>query len=107
MLFKSVVLCISTTLSKIYHKMKIQLPFLTEFLCHNVNKPNCFISVISIISLQYGRLYNITLGNHEYEKNGTIYTPLLLCQKSYRNGTIFPGNETFEIDAEVTTGIYA
>ncbi|XP_035509919.1 mucolipin-3 [Morone saxatilis] len=58
---------------------------------------------IDYIIGQYGRLHNITVGNHEYKKNGSIYTPLLLCQDFYRNGTIFPGSETFEIDANVET----
>lgn len=53
---------------------------------------------------QYGNLYNITLGNHEYEKNGDLYSPLWLCQMFYRNGSVYAGNETFEIDAEVDTG---
>ncbi|TNM88212.1 hypothetical protein fugu_006433 [Takifugu bimaculatus] len=52
---------------------------------------------------QYGNLYNITLGNHEYEKNGDLYSPLTLCQTFYRNGSVYAGNETFEIDAEVDT----
>ncbi|XP_077389597.1 mucolipin-3 isoform X2 [Festucalex cinctus] len=52
---------------------------------------------------QYGRLHNITVGNHEYEKTGSVYTPLSLCQEFYRNGTIYPGNDTFEIDAHVET----
>uniref|UniRef100_A0A3Q3VLN2 Uncharacterized protein n=1 Tax=Mola mola TaxID=94237 RepID=A0A3Q3VLN2_MOLML len=55
---------------------------------------------------QYQNLCNITLGNHEYERKGTGFTPLSLCQKYYRNGSIFPGNESFEIDAEVDTGEY-
>ncbi|AWP10638.1 putative mucolipin-3-like isoform 4 [Scophthalmus maximus] len=58
---------------------------------------------IDYIIEQYGHLHNITVGNHEYEKNGAVYTPLSLCQEYYRNGTIFPGNETFEIDAQVQT----
>ncbi|XP_041790511.1 mucolipin-3 isoform X2 [Chelmon rostratus] len=58
---------------------------------------------IDYIMGQYERLHNITVGNHEYEKNGTGYTPLSLCQEFYRNGTIFPGSETFEIDAQVDT----
>lgn len=53
---------------------------------------------------QYGNLYNITLGNHEYEKNGDLYSPLSLCQTFYRNGSVYAGNETFEIDAEVDMG---
>ncbi|XP_071342537.1 mucolipin-3 isoform X1 [Trachinotus anak] len=58
---------------------------------------------IDYIIKQYGLLHNITVGNHEYQKNGTVYSPLLLCQEFYRNGTIYPGNETFEIDATVET----
>ncbi|XP_026179235.1 mucolipin-3 isoform X2 [Mastacembelus armatus] len=54
---------------------------------------------INYIIEQYGLLHNITVGNHEYEKN----TPLSLCQEFYRNGTIYPGNETFEIDSQVET----
>ncbi|XP_028259080.1 mucolipin-3 [Parambassis ranga] len=58
---------------------------------------------IEHIITQYGLLHNITVGNHEYEKNGGVYTPLSLCQQFYRNGTIYPGNETIEIDAHVDT----
>ncbi|MEQ2272360.1 hypothetical protein XENORESO_020157, partial [Xenotaenia resolanae] len=59
---------------------------------------------IEYIILQHGLLYNNTVGNHEYEKNGTTYTPLLLCQEFYRNGSIYSGTETVEIDAHVETG---
>ncbi|XP_069560868.1 mucolipin-3 [Brachyistius frenatus] len=52
---------------------------------------------------QYGLLHNITVGNHEYEKRGGLYAPLSLCQEFYRNGSIYPANETFEIDAHVET----
>ncbi|XP_068599930.1 mucolipin-3 [Brachionichthys hirsutus] len=52
---------------------------------------------------QYEHLQNITVGNHAYQKEDGFYTPLSLCQEFYRNGTIFPGNETFEINAEVDT----
>ncbi|XP_029285359.1 LOW QUALITY PROTEIN: mucolipin-3 [Cottoperca gobio] len=58
---------------------------------------------IDYIIEQYGHLHNITVGNHAYDKNGTFYTPLTLCQEFYRNGTIYPDDETFEIDAEVET----
>ncbi|XP_022065181.1 mucolipin-3 [Acanthochromis polyacanthus] len=58
---------------------------------------------IEYILKQYGHLHNITVGNHEYEKNGGIYTPLSVCQDFYRNGTIYSGNDTFEIDAHVDT----
>uniref|UniRef100_A0A8C6V1W0 Mucolipin extracytosolic domain-containing protein n=1 Tax=Neogobius melanostomus TaxID=47308 RepID=A0A8C6V1W0_9GOBI len=59
---------------------------------------------IDYIIEQYRLLHNTTVGNHEYEKNGTQYSSLELCQAYYRNGTIYPGNETFEIDAEVENG---
>ncbi|CAG5863546.1 mucolipin-3 [Menidia menidia] len=58
---------------------------------------------IDYIVTQYGQLYNNTVGNHAYEKNGSNYTPLSMCQEFYRNGTIHPGAETFEIDAHVDT----
>ncbi|XP_071773416.2 mucolipin-3 [Centroberyx gerrardi] len=58
---------------------------------------------IDYVIEQYGLLRNITVGNHAYEKEGVIYTPMSLCQEYYRNGTIYPGNETFEIDAQVET----
>ncbi|XP_029987630.1 mucolipin-3 isoform X2 [Sphaeramia orbicularis] len=58
---------------------------------------------LDYIIQQYGHLHNTTVGNHEYEKDGASYTPLSLCQSYYRNGTIYPGNETFEIDAQVET----
>ncbi|XP_039668180.1 mucolipin-3 [Perca fluviatilis] len=58
---------------------------------------------IDYIIEQYGHLHNITVGNHEYEKNGAFYTPLSVCQEFYRNGSIYPGNETFQIDAQVET----
>lgn len=61
---------------------------------------------IDYIIEQYQLLHNTTVGNHAYEKNGTCYTPLELCQSYYRNGTIYPGNETFEIDAEVETACF-
>uniref|UniRef100_A0A3Q2NPP6 Mucolipin TRP cation channel 3 n=1 Tax=Fundulus heteroclitus TaxID=8078 RepID=A0A3Q2NPP6_FUNHE len=59
---------------------------------------------IEYIIAQYGLLRNNTVGNHEYEKNGSSYMPLLLCQEFYRNGSIYPGTETFEIDAHVENG---
>lgn len=58
----------------------------------------------STVHFQYRLLHNITLSNHEYEEKHSVYTPLLLCQEFYRNGTIYPSNETFEIDAHVDTG---
>ncbi|KAJ3599277.1 hypothetical protein NHX12_033240 [Muraenolepis orangiensis] len=58
---------------------------------------------IEYVLTQYGRLRNITVGNHAYDKTGALYRPLTLCQEYYRNGTIYAGNETFEIDAQLDT----
>lgn len=63
--------------------------------------PSC---VLSFLFVQFGHLRNISVGNHAYEKTGLAYTPLSLCQESYRNGSISPANETFDIDAQVDIG---
>ncbi|XP_060793757.1 mucolipin-3 isoform X2 [Neoarius graeffei] len=56
---------------------------------------------LSYIVQQFLHLQNITVGNHAYEKDGHLYTPLLICQRFYHNGSISPANETFEIDTKV------
>ncbi|XP_041646932.1 mucolipin-3 isoform X2 [Cheilinus undulatus] len=58
---------------------------------------------IDYIIEKYGHLHNITVGNHEYEKKDAMFTPMSLCQDFYQNGTIYPSDETFEIDAQVVT----
>lgn len=77
------------------------------FDCINMSICLYYTQIYCLIHFQYGHLHNITVGNHEYEKNGSLYTPLSVCQEFYRNGTIFPGNDTFEIDTKVETGVYA
>lgn len=44
------------------------------------------------------------MGNHQYEKEGDVYSPLTICQQFYRNGSISPSNETFDINAQVDEG---
>ncbi|KAK1803774.1 hypothetical protein P4O66_020791 [Electrophorus voltai] len=56
---------------------------------------------LSHVVKQFLCLRNLTVGNHAYEKDGHFYTPLLVCQQFYHNGSISPANETFEIDAQV------
>ncbi|KAL2097279.1 hypothetical protein ACEWY4_006486 [Coilia grayii] len=53
---------------------------------------------ISYIINQYMNLPNLTVGNHAYERNDEVYTPLSLCKEFYRHGRISPDNETFDID---------
>ncbi|CAL8280661.1 unnamed protein product [Lota lota] len=50
---------------------------------------------------RYMNLQNLTVGNHAYERVDGLYTPLSLCKEFYRNSSIFPGNETFDIDPHV------
>lgn len=56
---------------------------------------------INHIVYQFINLQNLTTGNHAYENIDGMNTPLSLCHKFYRNGSISPGNETFHIDPHV------
>ncbi|XP_023674536.1 mucolipin-3 isoform X2 [Paramormyrops kingsleyae] len=56
---------------------------------------------IHFIVDQYVNLWNLSAGNHAYEKDGGKYTPLSICQDFYRKSLIFPENETFHIDPHV------
>ncbi|XP_063076469.1 mucolipin-3 isoform X2 [Engraulis encrasicolus] len=53
---------------------------------------------ISYIINQYMDMPNLTVGNHAYERNDGVYTPLSLCKEFYRRGSISPDNDTFDID---------
>ncbi|XP_019954915.2 mucolipin-3 isoform X1 [Paralichthys olivaceus] len=58
---------------------------------------------------RYIRLQNLTVGNLAYERVDGENTPLSLCQEFYRNSSIDPGNETFDIDPHIDkdcTSIY-
>ncbi|XP_052034963.1 mucolipin-3 isoform X1 [Apodemus sylvaticus] len=52
---------------------------------------------------QYSQLRNISVGNHAYENKGAKQSAMAICQYFYRQGTICPGNDTFDIDPEVET----
>ncbi|CAM4674204.1 unnamed protein product [Leuciscus chuanchicus] len=54
---------------------------------------------------QFLMLPSITVGNHEYEKSGEVYTPLSICQQFYHNGSLSPANESFHIDTHVDEGV--
>ncbi|XP_067333959.1 mucolipin-1b [Channa argus] len=54
---------------------------------------------------QYMALPQISLGQYAYVPGvGVNRSALLLCQRSYRRGTIDPVNDTFDIDPHVVTG---
>ncbi|XP_030062187.1 mucolipin-3 [Microcaecilia unicolor] len=52
---------------------------------------------------QYLQLRNISVGNHAYETKGAEQTAMKVCQQFYKQGSIFPGNDTFDIDPEIET----
>ncbi|GLD50947.1 mucolipin-3-like protein [Lates japonicus] len=49
----------------------------------------------------YINLQNMTVGNLVYERADGKFTPLSVCQEFYRNSSIDPENETFDIDPHV------
>ncbi|KAM3604760.1 uncharacterized protein V6R79_015870 [Siganus canaliculatus] len=52
---------------------------------------------------RYINLQNLTVGNLAYDMVDKKYTPLSVCQEFYRNSSIDPGNETFDIDPHIDT----
>ncbi|XP_075877781.1 mucolipin-3-like [Nelusetta ayraudi] len=50
---------------------------------------------------KYISLQNLTVGNLAYEVTNGEYTPLSVCQEFYRNSSIDPGSETFNIDPHI------
>ncbi|XP_067109644.1 mucolipin-3 isoform X2 [Osmerus mordax] len=52
---------------------------------------------------RYTHLQNLIPGSQAYEKNDGVNTPLSLCQDFYKNGSISPGNETFNLDPCIET----
>lgn len=50
---------------------------------------------------RYISLQNLTVGNLSYEMVDGKYTPLSVCHEFYRNSSIDPENETFDIDPHI------
>ncbi|XP_041804979.1 mucolipin-3-like [Chelmon rostratus] len=63
-------------------------------------KADVYDHIYYIINRYIG-LQNLTVGNLAYEMVDGKYTPLSVCQEFYRNSSIDPGNETFDIDPHV------
>lgn len=57
-----------------------------------------------LLSFQYINLQNLTVGNLAYELVDGDYTPLSVCQEFYRKSSVFPANETFDIDPHIDKG---
>ncbi|KAM9002129.1 mucolipin-3 isoform 1-T1 [Sarcophilus harrisii] len=55
---------------------------------------------------QYVQLQNISVGNHAYENRGAKQSTMAICQQFYRRGSIYPGNDTFDIDPEIETDCF-
>ncbi|XP_074232213.1 mucolipin-3 isoform X3 [Camelus bactrianus] len=52
---------------------------------------------------RYLQLRNISVGNHAYESEGAERSALAVCQHFYKQGNIWPGNATFDIDPDIET----
>ncbi|XP_036746213.2 mucolipin-3 [Manis pentadactyla] len=52
---------------------------------------------------QYLQLCNVSVGNHAYKREGSEESPMAICQHFYKQGNIFPENDTFDIDSEIET----
>ncbi|CAH2310441.1 mucolipin-3 isoform X1 [Pelobates cultripes] len=53
--------------------------------------------------INYLDLKNVSVGNHDYDIDGGEQSGLTICQHFYKQGSVFPGNETFDIDPEIET----
>lgn len=67
----------------------------------------CFSLLFAYFTSQYTNLQNLTVGNLAYEMVDGEYTALSVCQEFYRNSSIDPGNETFDINPHIEKGIKA
>ncbi|XP_034742888.1 mucolipin-3 isoform X2 [Etheostoma cragini] len=80
--------------------------FLKEYKDHRLGnyalytKADVYDHIYYIIN-RYINLQNMTVGNLAYGSADGKYTPLSVCQEFYRNSSIDPGNETFDIDPHV------
>ncbi|XP_010801677.1 mucolipin-3 isoform X3 [Bos taurus] len=52
---------------------------------------------------QYLQLCNVSVGNHAFENKGTEQSAMAVCWHFYKQGNIYPGNDTFDIDPEIET----
>ncbi|XP_072275685.1 mucolipin-3 isoform X2 [Pyxicephalus adspersus] len=55
---------------------------------------------ISFTIKRYLELRNISVGNHAYDGEGGRHG-MTVCQYFYKQGSVFPGNETFDIDPKI------
>uniref|UniRef100_A0A665WD08 Mucolipin 3a n=1 Tax=Echeneis naucrates TaxID=173247 RepID=A0A665WD08_ECHNA len=55
----------------------------------------------------YINLQNLTVANLAYERVDGEYTPLSVCREFYRNSSIDPGTDTFDIDPHIDKGTKA
>ncbi|XP_068095223.1 mucolipin-3-like [Hyperolius riggenbachi] len=50
---------------------------------------------------RYLELRDISVGNHAYDKGTKGVSGMTVCKKFYKQGGIFPGNDTFDIDPKI------
>ncbi|XP_018417363.1 PREDICTED: mucolipin-3 isoform X2 [Nanorana parkeri] len=56
---------------------------------------------ITFTITRYLELRNISVGNHAYDREEGGRHGMTVCQYFYKRGSIFPGNETFDIDPNI------
>lgn len=73
-------------------------------MCFILREKSLFHSSFHTCFFQYVSLQNLTVGNLAYEMVDGMYTPLSVCHEFYRNSSIDPENETFDIDPHIDKG---
>ncbi|XP_037355853.1 mucolipin-2 isoform X1 [Talpa occidentalis] len=70
-----------------------------DYSCSIYTQKDAYESIFFAIN-QYHRLKNISLGNLDYGENEDNRIGLKVCKQHYKKGTMFPSNETLNIDSD-------
>ncbi|XP_049564743.1 mucolipin-2 isoform X2 [Orcinus orca] len=71
-----------------------------EYSCSVYTQEDTYESIFFAIS-QFHRLRNLSLGTLGYGKNEDNRIGLKVCKQHYKKGTMFPSNETLNIDSDI------
>ncbi|KAK2496283.1 hypothetical protein MC885_004490 [Smutsia gigantea] len=58
---------------------------------------------IVMVTIQYLQLRSVSVGTHAYKREGSEESRMTICQHFYKQGNIFPENDTFDIDSKIET----
>nr|XP_019565759.1 PREDICTED: mucolipin-2 isoform X2 [Rhinolophus sinicus] len=73
-----------------------------NYSCSVYTQEDAYESIFYVIN-QYHRLKNISLGTVGYGENEENKIGLKVCKQYYKKGTMFPANETLNIDSDIET----